>query len=99
MQQFQDAIRIDAAAREDRIVLLFCESAGWQFGCGGWRELQAVCCTGDAPGFCHVLDSRTIAIPDRKGNNRIDTLQARPRNVVFPPDFVHNSSSRRSVDF
>eukprot|EP01048_Picozoa_sp_COSAG05_P025585 COSAG05_NODE_6575_length_936_cov_1.303465_2_plen_107_part_00 len=33
MQQFQDAIRIDAAAREDRIVLLFCESAGWQFGC------------------------------------------------------------------
>ena len=33
LQQFQDAIRIDAAAREDRIVLLFCESAGWQFGC------------------------------------------------------------------
>jgi PPOX class probable FMN-dependent enzyme len=30
---------------------------------------------GDAPGFVHVLDDRTIAIPDRLGNNRIDTLQ------------------------
>ena len=30
---------------------------------------------GDAPGFVTVMDdNRTIAIPDRRGNNRIDTL-------------------------
>ena len=29
---------------------------------------------GDAPGFVRVLDDRTIAIPDRPGNNRLDTL-------------------------
>jgi len=37
---------------------------------------------GDAPGkaFC-VLDKKTIAIPDRRGNNRIDTL----RNIIDDP--------------
>jgi len=29
---------------------------------------------GDAPGFIRVLDDRTIAIPDRPGNNRLDTM-------------------------
>ncbi len=29
---------------------------------------------GDAPGFVHILDDRTLAIPDRPGNNRLDTL-------------------------
>ena len=29
---------------------------------------------GDAPGFVQVLDDRTLAIPDRLGNNRIDTM-------------------------
>lgn len=29
---------------------------------------------GDAPGFVQVLDDRTLAIPDRPGNNRLDTL-------------------------
>lgn len=29
---------------------------------------------GDAPGFVAVLDDRTIALPDRPGNNRLDTL-------------------------
>lgn len=29
---------------------------------------------GDAPGFVHVLDDNTLAIPDRPGNNRLDTL-------------------------
>ncbi|QCW51110.1 pyridoxamine 5'-phosphate oxidase family protein [Nocardioides dongxiaopingii] len=27
---------------------------------------------GDPPGFCHVLDERTIAIPERAGNRRLD---------------------------
>ena len=29
---------------------------------------------GDHPGFVRVLDDRTVAIPDRPGNNRLDTL-------------------------
>jgi PPOX class probable FMN-dependent enzyme len=36
---------------------------------------------GDAPGFVRVLDDETLLIPDRLGNNRIDTLSnllARP---------------------
>ncbi|ALF89467.1 MULTISPECIES: pyridoxamine 5'-phosphate oxidase family protein [Ralstonia solanacearum species complex] len=33
---------------------------------------------GDAPGFVRLLDERTLAIPDRPGNNRIDNL----RNIV-----------------
>ncbi len=37
---------------------------------------------GDRPGFVKVLDDRTIAIPDRPGNNRIDTL----RNIVANPE-------------
>jgi uncharacterized protein len=29
---------------------------------------------GDAPGFVHVLDDETLLLPDRLGNNRIDTI-------------------------
>ncbi|QIB32814.1 pyridoxamine 5'-phosphate oxidase family protein [Ancylobacter pratisalsi] len=29
---------------------------------------------GDAPGFVHVEDERTLLIPDRPGNNRLDSL-------------------------
>ena len=29
---------------------------------------------GDRPGMVHVLDDHTLAIPDRPGNNRLDTL-------------------------
>ena len=36
---------------------------------------------GDAPGFVRVLDERTLLIPDRRGNNRLDTL----RNVLDDP--------------
>jgi len=30
---------------------------------------------GDHPGFVAILDNRTIAIPDRPGNNRLDTWE------------------------
>lgn len=30
---------------------------------------------GDAPGFVRVLDERTLLLPDRRGNNRLDTLE------------------------
>jgi PPOX class probable FMN-dependent enzyme len=36
---------------------------------------------GDPPGFVRVLDERTIAVPDRPGNRRVDTW----RNVVRHP--------------
>lgn len=36
---------------------------------------------GDPPGFIHVADPRTLLIPDRRGNNRLDTL----RNLVRDP--------------
>lgn len=29
---------------------------------------------GDAPGFVHILDGTTLALPDWRGNNRLDSL-------------------------
>lgn len=36
---------------------------------------------GDKPGFVRILDDSTVAIPDRPGNNRLDTLE----NVIRNP--------------
>ncbi len=36
---------------------------------------------GDQPGFVRIADDRTLILPDRRGNNRIDSL----RNVVRDP--------------
>jgi PPOX class probable FMN-dependent enzyme len=36
---------------------------------------------GDLPGFVRVHDSRTLMLPDRRGNNRVDSL----RNIVRDP--------------
>ena len=36
---------------------------------------------GDAPGFVRILDDKTLAIPDRPGNNRLDGF----RNIVRDP--------------
>ncbi|SCY45313.1 pyridoxamine 5'-phosphate oxidase family protein [Microvirga guangxiensis] len=36
---------------------------------------------GDGPGFVRVADDKTLLIPDRRGNNRIDSL----RNIVRDP--------------
>jgi PPOX class probable FMN-dependent enzyme len=37
---------------------------------------------GDPPGFVHVVDDNTILIPDRPGNNRLDTMA----NIVANPN-------------
>ncbi len=37
---------------------------------------------GEKPGFVHVIDDVTLAIPDRPGNNRLDTLT----NIVTNPN-------------
>ena len=44
---------------------------------------EGVDCTprGDEPGFVRVADEKTLVIPDRRGNNRIDSL----RNIVRDP--------------
>jgi PPOX class probable FMN-dependent enzyme len=36
---------------------------------------------GDAPGFVIVEDDKTLLLPDRRGNNRIDSL----RNIIADP--------------
>ena len=36
---------------------------------------------GDNPGFVRVLDKKTILIPDRRGNNRLDSYQ----NIIANP--------------
>jgi PPOX class probable FMN-dependent enzyme len=36
---------------------------------------------GDPAGFVRVVDDRTLVLPDRRGNNRLDTL----RNLVVDP--------------
>jgi len=35
---------------------------------------------GDAPGFVRVLDNKTLLIPDRLGNNRLDSMSNLTRN-------------------
>jgi PPOX class probable FMN-dependent enzyme len=37
---------------------------------------------GDEPGFVRVRDEKTLLLPDRRGNNRIDSL----RNIVRDPN-------------
>src|ERR1700761_6115664 len=36
---------------------------------------------GDVSGFVHIHDDRTLMLPDRRGNNRVDSL----RNIVRDP--------------
>jgi predicted pyridoxine 5'-phosphate oxidase superfamily flavin-nucleotide-binding protein len=55
---------------------------------------------GDAPGFVRVQDEKTLLVPDRRGNNRIDTLRnilANPRvALLFLIPAVPRSRSTRS---
>jgi len=47
------------------------------------RGLGGLDCSprGDAPGFVRVADETTLLLPDRRGNNRVDSL----RNILFDP--------------
>lgn len=45
---------------------------------------QDVSPKGDAPGFVAILDEHTLAIPDRKGNNRLDGME----NVLQNPNIA-----------
>jgi PPOX class probable FMN-dependent enzyme len=39
---------------------------------------------GDGPGFVRIRDDKTLLLPDRRGNNRIDSL----RNIVQDPSIA-----------
>jgi len=43
---------------------------------------------GDVPGFVKVVDDHTLLIPDRRGNNRLDTLRNLVRNPMIGLLFV-----------
>lgn len=49
----------------------------------GTRGAEGLDCSprGDAPGFVRILDEHTLLLPDRPGNNRIDSL----RNIIHDP--------------
>ena len=62
---------------------------------------------GDHPGFVRVLDDKTLLIPDRRGNNRLDSLQNIVENsavgLIFLIPGVHetfrvNGRARLSAD-
>jgi hypothetical protein len=68
--------RLDAHCRHfiAHSPLLFLATAGADGRCD-------VTPRGDAPGFVRILDDRHVAIPDRKGNNRVDAM----RNIIANP--------------
>lgn len=54
------------------------------FICLGTQDMNGradVSPRGDPPGFVRILDSSTLAIPDRPGNNRLDSLS----NIIENP--------------
>lgn len=61
--------RLDAWARRFIALSPFCVVASAD--ARGWCDATP---RGDAPGFVRVLDDTTLALPDRRGNNRVDTL-------------------------
>lgn len=61
--------RLDAWPRRFIALSPFCVVASAD--ARGWCDATP---RGDAPGFVRVLDDTTLALPDRRGNNRVDTL-------------------------
>lgn len=61
--------RLDAWPRRFIALSPFCIVASAD--ARGWCDATP---RGDAPGFVRVLDDTTLALPDRRGNNRVDTL-------------------------
>lgn len=49
---------------------------------------------GDPPGFVKVLDDRTILIPDRPGNRRVDSMMA--SGTSYSPPFFGRGFRKRT---
>jgi PPOX class probable FMN-dependent enzyme len=74
LQKFQQELGVHAQAFIRRSPFL----------CLGTQDLGGradVSPRGDPPGFVRILDSTTLAIPDRPGNNRLDSLS----NILANP--------------
>ena len=69
--------RIDRHARDFIALSPFCVISS--LGADGRQDTSP---RGDPPGFVAVLDERTLLIPDRPGNNQVDSLQ----NVLAHPE-------------
>jgi PPOX class probable FMN-dependent enzyme len=69
-----DSLDIHCRAFLDRSPFLLLGTAGANGTCD-------VSPKGDTPGFVLVLDDKTLVIPDRKGNRRVDSLQ----NILVNP--------------
>ena len=50
---------------------------------------------GDPKGFVRVIDEKTIAVPDRRGNNRIDSLRELDHRPAHRADLPHSRASAR----
>jgi uncharacterized protein len=95
-----DLVRNKAVAHIDDICRRFIAAAPFVMvatrGADGRMDISP---KGDPAGFVAVLDNKTLAIPDRLGNNRLDTLE----NLLVHPEigliFVipgHNDTLRVS---
>ncbi len=73
--QPSDLVRNKATDRLDAATRRFIAASPFVLlGTSGARGLH-VTPRGDGPGFVEVLDDTTLAIPDRRGNNRLDALR------------------------
>ncbi len=74
IQKFQSALGVHAQAfiRRSPFVCIGTQSAD------GRADVSP---RGDPPGFVSILDDQTLAIPDRPGNNRLDSLS----NILANP--------------
>ena len=68
--------RLDIHCRNFIALSPFCIISS--FGAGGRADTSP---RGDPPGFVAVLDEKTLLIPDRPGNNQVDSMQ----NVIEQP--------------
>ncbi len=69
--------RLDKHSRDFISLSPFCVISS--FGADGRADTSP---RGDPPGFVAVTDDRTLLIPDRPGNNQVDSLQ----NIITNPE-------------
>jgi len=80
-RQPQDAAIVKVANRVTPLYRIFIERSS--FAALATIGPEGIDCSprGDRPGFVRVHDDKTLMLPDRRGNNRLDSL----RNIVRDP--------------
>ena len=69
------AVQKQLASLDRHCIAFIAKSPLVLVGTSGAKGACDVSPRGDAPGFVQVLDDRTLVLPERPGNRRIDTLQ------------------------